>query len=234
MLSGAATASPQVWVQQFGTNATESAYAATIDGSGGVFVGGSTNGQLGAANAGGYDAWLERRDGAGNRMWMIQFGTPGFDTLLAAASDGSGGAFVTGEAAGNLGGTYFGSLDAYVARYDASGAALWARQLGSSASDYPTGAASDGQGGVLISGATFGSLAGVGAGFRDAWLARYDASGSLGWVRQLGTNGTDIASAVASDPLGGAFRLRKHNRKLGRVQLRLRGRMDCAIQLVGN
>ena len=45
------------------------------DGSGGVYVGGSTFGSLGGSNAGASDAWLARYDSLGNQLRILQFGT---------------------------------------------------------------------------------------------------------------------------------------------------------------
>ena len=78
----------------------------------------------------------------------------------------------------------------------------WMRQLGTSASDYSQGVAADPLGNVFISGLTRGSLGGPNAGGPDAFVSKYDSSGSLLWTRQLGTAGHDYSYAVAADPLG--------------------------------
>jgi len=66
-------------------------YAAAPDGSGGVYVGGQTQGSLGGPFAGGtYDAWLAHYDSAGSRAWIRQFGTASDESVGAAAADGSG------------------------------------------------------------------------------------------------------------------------------------------------
>jgi len=82
----------------------------------------------------------------------------------------------------------------------------WTRQLGTSAYDVSFGVAADAAGNVFISGTTRGSLGGQpNAGYGDAFVAKYDASGKLLWTRQLGTSGDDDSCGVAADAAGNVF-----------------------------
>ncbi len=55
-----------------------------FDAAGALYVGGSTTGNIdGNGNAGGTDAYVEKLDILGNRMWINQFGTTGEDTVTA-------------------------------------------------------------------------------------------------------------------------------------------------------
>jgi len=193
-----------VWVRQLGTFSSDSVTAAVSDGSGGVYVCGNSGGSLGGPSAGQSDAWLARYDDAGNQLWIRQFGTTAQDAANAAAADGSGGVYLTGFSGGVIGGPTAGARDAWLARYDASGTRLWIRQLGTSSDDYGYGAATDGSGGVFVSGDTRGSLGAANAGSWDAWLARYDAAGNQLWARQLGTFTDDFCRGATPDGTGGA------------------------------
>jgi hypothetical protein len=195
----------QLWIHQLGTPFWDEAWDVAPDGSGGVYVSGLTLGSLGGPSAGGADAWLARYDASGSQLWIRQLGTSGGDVAYAAAPDGSGGVYVGGYARGSLGGPQAGNVDAWLARYDAAGNQLWIHQLGTPFWDEAWDAAPDGSGGVYVSGLTLGSLGGPSAGGADAWLARYDASGSQLWIRQLGTSGGDGAYAAAPDGSGGVY-----------------------------
>jgi len=81
----------------------------------------------------------------------------------------------------------------------------WIRQFGSSSWDFAYGAATDGAGGVYVTGVTFGSVSGSSAGGDDAWLGRVDGAGNQVWLRQLGTSGADLARGAAPDGVGGVF-----------------------------
>jgi len=199
------SAGNQLWIRQLGTSAADWAYAAAPDGSGGVYVGGVTEGSLGGPNAGIIDAWLARYDSAGNQVWIRQLGTSTWDHAYAAAPDGAGGVYVGGATEGSLGGPNAGSADAWLARYDSAGNRLWIRQLGTSARDEARAAAPDGSGGVYVGGFTEGSLGGPNAGLADAWLARYDGAGNKLWIRQLGTSAGDYAFGAAPDGSSGVY-----------------------------
>ncbi|HVS08921.1 MAG TPA: hypothetical protein VMS76_03530 [Planctomycetota bacterium] len=114
------SAGNQLWIRQLGTGLADEVYAAAPDGSGGAYVGGTTLGSLGGANAGSYDVWLAHYDGAGNQLWIHQLGTSPEDGARAAAPDGLGGVYVGGHTYGNLGGPNAGERDAWLARYDGS------------------------------------------------------------------------------------------------------------------
>ncbi len=205
----------QLWIRQLGTKFNDSAYAAASDGSGGLYLGGSTSGSFGGARVGGNDAWFARFDGAGNQLWSQQIGTIGYDSANAAASDSSGGLYVCGHTCCSLGGMTAGFIDAWLAHYDGAGNALWIRQLGTSGFDVATSVASDASGGVFVSGYTNASLGGQNAGLDDAWFAHYDGAGNQLWIRQLGTSEYDLTKGVVSDASGGVYVAGQTNGTLG-------------------
>ncbi len=199
------SAGTKLWLAQFGTPASEIAYAAAPDGAGGVIVAGYSAGSLGGPSAGGEDFWLARFDALGAQVWVHQFGSHVADIARGAASDGAGGVFLCGETLGSLSGSNAGSLDAWLARFDAAGNQVWLRQLGTPATDRAYAAAADGSGGVYVCGTTRGGLGGAHQGDDDAWIAHYDGAGTLLWSDQLGTNSIDAEPAAASDGQGGLF-----------------------------
>jgi len=146
---------------------------------------------------------------AQTQLWLKQFGSPSSEMndfhKSTASSDGAGGVFVCGETAGSLGGPNLGSLDAWVARVDQSGALLWLRQFGTTSWEMAAATAPDGQGGVYVCGETDGNVGGPSAGQEDVWLARFDPAGTLVWARQIGTSKSDIPYAASSDDLGGVY-----------------------------
>jgi hypothetical protein len=98
-----------------------------------------------------------------------------------------------------------GSFAASMARAEQAYDLAWVRQMGTTANDYSNSVAVDGLGNVYISGYTNGSLGGPNAGYEDAFLAKYDSSGSLLWTRQMGTTAWDGSYSVAVDGLGNAY-----------------------------
>jgi hypothetical protein len=204
-LVSVASAQDQTWIRQFGTAVEDHVYSSAPDDSGGVYVSGATNGNLGAPHAGSDDVWLARYDGAGHRAWIRQFGTGGSEFAVATSHDGTGGVYISGHTTDSLVGSSAGREEVWIARYDGAGTQTWIRQFGSSDWDFALAAAPDGSAGVFISGITNGRLGAPSAGGADAWLARYDSAGNQTWIRQVGSSATEWAQAVAPDGSGGVF-----------------------------
>ena len=129
--------------------------------------------------------------------WIRQLGANDYYSSRAVAVDRSDNVFISGFTDG---------WDAFVAKYDTFGNLLWTEQLGTSDSDYSLSVAVDGSGNAFNTGWTYGSLAEPNdVGGRDAFLAKYDASGNLLWTEQLGTSADDYSLSVAVDELGNLF-----------------------------
>jgi Ca2+-binding RTX toxin-like protein len=188
----------QLWIRQFGSsqfsgagndNATTNGISVDINGNiystGGVFGG---------------DAYIVKYDTSGTQLWTKRLGASG-GRGNGIITDGNGNFYTTGNAVGNLSGnTNQGLADAYIAKYDALGNQLWAKLLGTSASDFSNGISRDNNGNLYIVGNTSGSLLGnTNLGAQDAYIAKYDGLGNLIWVKQFGTSSIDDASAIKID-----------------------------------
>jgi hypothetical protein len=214
----AATAPAQshrLWIQQFGTSEEDSIAALAPDGELGVFVAGNTGGSLGGPLVGYRDAFLARYDPAGDRVWILQFGTTWFDAATALATDDAGGVFVAGTTDGDLGGDNAGKDDAFLARVNGAGDPLWLVQFGTKEDDQAAAVAPDGAGGAFVAGSTGGDLGGPISGVYDAFLARYDGAGNQVWIVQFGSSENDFAGALAPDGDGGVFLTGATNGELG-------------------
>ena len=194
-----------LWIRQMGTPERDVGHDVAADSAGNVYITGSTPGSLAGPSAGGSDAYLIKHDASGNLLWMRQLGTSKDDGARGVAVDGAGNAYVSGSTAGDLGGPSAGGKDAFVAKYDASGALLWTRQLGTPANDGGGKMAAADAGKAYVSGSTAGDLSGPSAGGSDAFIAKYDATGGLLWVRQLGTSKGDGGHGAAVDSAGNVY-----------------------------
>ena len=100
-----------------------------------------------------------RVDSTGNVAWAIKAGDSSNDIGYGIASDGAGGALVTGAFQGtatfgsSITLTSSGFSDAFVMRVDSTGNVTWAIKAGGSSNDIGYGIASDGAGGALVTGA---------------------------------------------------------------------------------
>lgn len=179
----------------------------------------STGGQGGASTsssggAGGQGGGSGGGGGSIGGVWSRVLGDAADQRTTAVdVDDGDGAVYVAGGYFGNMtaGGevlTASTAEDAFVAKYDASGAPLWGRRIGGSGSDVAVDLVVDGNGDLIVvascQGATFQSdvpattLTINGAGLADVCVAKYSgATGALLWARIYGGVLEDIPGAVA-------------------------------------
>jgi len=194
-----------LWTRQQGTSGHDVSYGVAVDTAGNVFISGKTEGSLEGSNAGDEDIFVSKFDTTGSLLWTRQLGTSSEDRSYAVATDVAGNVFVSGETQGSLNGPNKGGYDIFVSKYDPSGNLLWTRQLGSPWREESYAVATDTAGNVFISGYTEGSIGGSNAGSWDAFVSKYNTTGSLLWTRQLGTSTLDVSDGVAVDTAGNIF-----------------------------
>jgi len=171
-----------------------------LDGSGGVYVTGSTKSPGWAwfgfdeSHNGGYDAFVATYGTDGWYLWGTYLGGSGSDTGKGIALDASGNVYVTGETGSSLSWvsdgfdtSYNGGLsDAFVGGLGPAGDHLWSTYLGGDASDSGRGIAVDGAGSVYVTGGTWS----------DDWVSggydtTYGGNGD-GFVAKIAEGGGDL------------------------------------------
>jgi len=165
------------------------------------------------------------------KKWLCTYQNPGNPTPnITALSSGYGTGEVFGrrnavDALGNVyvvgdfkGTATFGSTtktssgdeDIFVAKYTSSGTLQWIQTAGGYDSDYGRDIAVDASGNVYITGlfwsrANFSGTYKNSAGYGDAYVAKYNSSGTFQWVQTAGGNGGDGSNGVAVDASGSVF-----------------------------
>jgi Calx-beta domain/Beta-propeller repeat len=198
----------QLWVRQFGTPGLDSASGISVDGSGNLYVTGSTWDSFpGYSNSGRQDAFVAKYNTLGNQLWVRQFGTSNDDFASRISVDSSGNLYVTGYTWGSFPGyTISGQQDAFVAKYNTLGNQLWVRQFGTSNYDFASGISTDSSGNLYVIGSTDGSFPGYSnSGRNDVFVAKYDSGGNQLWMRQFGTSSNDEALGIGTDSSGNLY-----------------------------
>ncbi len=198
----------RLWTRLLGSAMDDCANGVALDASGNVYVTGWTAGNLdGKEHSGGYDAFISKYNPAGEKQWVTLLGTEKSDLGLCIKIDPTGSIYIAGSTSGNLSGNAnSGCYDAFIARYDQSGAKKWLRLLGSTALDSAGAVAIDGSGNIYITGTTNGDLGGnKNSGSFDAFIASYDSSGEMRWVKHLGSAALDSAEGIALDKRGNIY-----------------------------
>ena len=213
-----------VWAKRAGGTSNDQGRGIAVDGSGNSFVTGSfqdpatfgpgeTN-ETTLTSAGGSDIFVAKYDASGDLVWAKRAGGTSFESGRGIAVDGSGTSYVTGffdvSATFGPGETNettlasAGSVDIYVAKYDASGDLVWAKRAGGPDpfGDSGRGIAVDGSGNSYVTGffyglATFGPVETnettlTSAGSADIFVAKY---GNQPPVANAGPDRTRIATS---------------------------------------
>ena len=141
----------------------------------------------------------------GTLQWTRQLGTSESDHSAGVSADTLGNVYISGSTSGSLAGVNAGGIDAFLSKYDENGTLQWTRQFGTHWDDYSLGVSTDGEGSVYISGGLERRLAGNSRLDREAFLSKYDTSGTLQWTRQLGTSSWDKSNGVSVDGQGSVF-----------------------------
>jgi hypothetical protein len=196
------------WILQLGArDSVTVGSAVVVDPGGRIYLAGWTLGGLeDHALIGESDGFLARVGRDGCLVQVRQFGARGAETVASAvATDAVGNVFVAGHTTGTLEpGAKCGISDGFLSRYDRDGHWVTTRQLGApGATTSARAEAVDACGAVLVAGDTFGGLdGGTRIGYRDAFLARFDAALGRHGTVQLGHPGKwtwASALAVGSD-----------------------------------
>ncbi|NVJ10535.1 SBBP repeat-containing protein, partial [Myxococcus sp. AM001] len=123
-------------------------------------------------------AFLLKYDPMGRLLWAQRVGSPHeLHRASGLAVDGHGAIYVAGGTHGAMDGPNQGGRDAFVVKYDAHGARLWARQLGTPGMDEAHAVALTRAGDVVIAGYTTGQLGNAHAGGQDVFVARFNSRG---------------------------------------------------------
>ncbi len=219
------------WARTWGGSHVEAGYGVTVDGSGNVYVTGSFwntvdfepgSGEDNHTSNGYGDVFLSEFDPSGAFIWARTWGGTDDDWGSGVAVDGSGNLYVTGyfsvtvdfdPGSGVDDHTSNGSIDAFLSKFDPSGAFQWALTWGGKWGDRARGVAVDGLDNLYVTGwfegaADFDPGDGVDErtsnGFwqGDAFLSKFDSSGAFQWVRIWGGVWEDCALGIALDASG--------------------------------
>jgi len=177
----------------WGGSNIDSGSGIALDDSGNIYITGRTR----SFGAGSYDAFIAKYDSAGNSLLNITWGGSLYDHGRGIALDGSGNIYITGRAY-NFG---TGGSDAFIAKYDSAGNSLLNITWGGSDHESGRDIALDESGNIFITGYTYS----FGAGWCDAFIAKYDSAGNSLLNITWGGSDYDSGSGIALDDSGNIY-----------------------------
>jgi hypothetical protein len=214
------------WGTYYGSSAWEGLTTVTVDASGNVYAAGYTE-SAGYGTGGTFqptfyggalvNGILFKFNSAGTRLWCTYFGNyneyfqsittdPSGNVFGAIYCQSSGGMATPGAYQSSSGGGW----EAMVAGFTSSGTRLWSTYFGGSGDDFGQAIITDASGNVYCSGATASSasIASAGAfqtlygGGQDAFLAKFNNTGTFQWATYYGGSGSESASGLVTDASG--------------------------------
>jgi hypothetical protein len=211
-----------LWVKLAGGVGDDASAAVVLDGNSNAYIVGSyrnsaTFDTITLTSVGNDDGFIAKYTSSGNAIWAKTFGSTSQDVANALAIDGAGNLLVGGFHSGttNFAGTSTslttnGNSDLLIAKYNQSGALLWAKGGGSAGYDFAFSIGADQNNNVYACGevkgvGTFGSVSSTHSAAADAILVKFDASGNPQYANAYGSAGDDKAMFLDVDGNGNVY-----------------------------
>lgn len=177
-------------------NGSDKGVALTIDGSGNVYVTGSSDGNA-SLLINSPDIVTIKYSYAGIQQWATRYaGSAGLDDEPNAIQiDGSGNVYVTGKSSNGLDNDYI------TLKYNSSGVQQWAKIFnGTQGDDKAVAIELDASNNVIVTGTSYNGT------YDDFVTVKYNNAGTEQWnTPHTGTNGDNKAVAMAIDVLGNIY-----------------------------
>jgi PKD repeat protein len=213
-----------LWAKSWGGTGDDFASSIAVDKEGNSFITGDFYatvifGKDTLKSAGNNDIFITKLDPDGNCVWAKRAGNTGTDDSRSIVINSSGtGIYLTGYyqqtiSFGNKSLTNYGSSDIFLVKYDADGTCIWAKNAGSSYTEYGDAIDLDQIGNLYMTGNYFTALnfgtvskpvmITAPPGGQGVFLAKYDTLGVIVWAKM-------IAAGTAS-ALGDGLSVNKFN-----------------------
>jgi gliding motility-associated-like protein len=207
------------WGTYFGGNLIDDPWDLTLDGFGNSYIVGCTNNNSGISTigshqssySGAYDGFLVKFNTAGILQWSTYYGGTGYDDIQSVTNDELGNIYICGTTLTNSGNAIAtvgshqsnyggGNQDAYIAKFNSSGIRQWGTYYGGSNGEPWTNICCNKSGNIYLTGCTdsFNNIVTIGtqqqsmAGNVDAFLAKFNYSGTRIWGTYFGGTGNEF------------------------------------------
>ena len=179
-----------IWTKTFGRSGSSSGSSVQQTSDGGYIITGSTYSYDSWT-----DVWLIKTDTLGDTVWSNTFGGGRIDVGYSVRQTSDGGFIITGftQSYGA------GDTDVWLIKTNVSGDTVWTKTFGGSSGDEGKSVRQTSDGGYIITGYTYS----YGAGDRDVWLIKTDASGDTVWTKIFGGSNDDRGFSIQQTSDGG-------------------------------
>lgn len=205
------------WSSYIGGSSSDQSYSCAIDPDQNVYITGYSYSNTQIATPGawqydvgaiGSDAFLMKFTPGGTKIWGTYLGGSGMDQAYGCTTDDSGHVYLCGYAdcISTMGynsshqDTNAGGFDAFLSKFDSSGALLWSTYYGGEAEDIAYSCKIGKEGNIYFVGTTLsdsniassGAFQNRRAGDQDLFIAKFDPGGQWLWGSYFGGNADEI------------------------------------------
>ena len=177
----------QLWNKTWGGSSHDFGRGIALDSAGNIYIAGDSL----SFGVGSKDMILVKYDQHGNQIWNRTWGGPNHDAGREIEIDSDGNVYVVGETS-SFGGV---GTSAFLIKYNSTGAQVWNVTLAKSDYNVGRGIAIDSTNDIYI----MGDIESIEGGTYDAFIAKYNSSGSLLWSRIWGGSNNDFGGGIAVD-----------------------------------
>ncbi len=158
-------------------------------------------------NRGNFDGWIVKIDAAGTKVWSRSWGGTDedyFKSVVAAADGGIATAGFTRSTAGDII-TNRGGNEAWVMKFDGSGAKQWSKNYGGANEEYISSIVNTNDGGYMIVGHTNSTTWDVKRQNNDfgCWIVKLDAAGGKAATSTYGNRDDEFINTLIPTSDGG-------------------------------
>jgi uncharacterized membrane protein len=217
-----------IWATYYGSSGNEESWSCDTDALGNVFLAGYTNSSTNIAVGGyqtsiggGNDGYLVKFNSAGVLQWSTYYGGTGNDDGRSVGIDSAGDVYLSGHttstaniAFGGHQSTLAGFIDLYIVKFNTNGVRIWASYYGGTLSENGSFNALgfDGVGNVYFTGRTpsssgiaFSGHQNTFGGSNDAFLVKFNSTGTLQWATYYGGTEYDDGRSCSVDAAGNVY-----------------------------
>ncbi len=218
-----------LWCTYFGGLENDYCRAVGADANGNVIIVGYTLSDANIATSGAYqttrggsqDAYIAKFSSLGALQWATYYGGSLNEYAYGVSIDLNNNIILTGltfstsdiATTGAYQTVLGGTQDVFVVKFNTSGVLQWGSYYGGSSQEFGYQVVTDLNGNIVLTGntqsttgiATSGAWQTTAGGGFDAYIAKFNASGTLQWSTFFGGSGTDYGTALVCDPSGNIF-----------------------------
>lgn len=208
-----------LWVRTAGGSSGDYAHALAVDGAGNSYLTGEMElttrfGSVALTSRGSNDVFVAKYDTNGNLIWAKNLGGGGGSDQGLGISLSGGNVYITGTfQGGSFSGTSLGTSggrDIFVAKMTTGGVFQWIKKAGGSGDDQGHAISNDSGGNVYVTGfftgtANFSGTSISSKGGTDVFIAKYNSSGGLLWVKKTGGTANDAGNGIKVGNSGRVF-----------------------------